>query len=60
MNNKISIWIYFLGMISSLFNAYLEYKSGNIQSSYAWVVASLFSSGALGAHLKIKDIENKK
>ena len=57
MSNKVSIWLYFLAMIAGLFNAYFAYKGGNGDAAFAWVVASGLSSGALGAHLQIRERE---
>lgn len=58
MSNKVSIWLYFLAMIAGLFNAYFAYKGGNSDATIAWVVSSGLASGALGAHLQIKERED--
>lgn len=54
MKNKVSIWLYFLGMIAGLFNAYFSLKQGNSDATLAWLISSGLAGGALGAHLEIK------
>ncbi len=57
--NKYSIWMYSIGIISCLGNAYFAYKNGNVDSIFAWIVSACLSAGALGAHLKIKELQDK-
>jgi len=59
MKNKVSIWIYFLGMIAGFFNAYFAYSDGNTDVGFVWLIAASLSGGALGAHLEIKELKDK-
>ncbi len=59
MSNKYSIWMYSIGIISGFCNAYFAYKEDNVDAMTAWIVAVCFSAGALGAHLKIKELQDK-
>lgn len=60
ISNKTSIIIYALGMLSCLGNAYFANKGENIDATIAWVMAAGLASGALGAHLKIKEINERQ
>jgi hypothetical protein len=60
ISNKVSIWIYLLGMVSCFLNAYFEYKIGNNDVGFVWLIAAGLASGALGAHLKIKELNEKE
>lgn len=57
--NRYSIWMYSIGMISCFGNAYFAYKNHNDDAIIGWIVAVCFSAGALGAHLKIKELQDK-
>lgn len=59
MSNKVSIWIYSLAIIGGLLNAYFAYKSGDGDVGYVWFISTGMACGALGAHLKIKELTNK-
>lgn len=60
ISNKVSIWIYGLAIFAGLLNAYFAYKEGNSDATLAWVVSTGLASGALGAHLEIKENKNKE
>ena len=60
LNNKVSIWVYFLGMLSGFFNAYLAYSDGHGDVGFVWLIAAGLSAGALGAHLEIKELKEKE
>jgi hypothetical protein len=51
--------MYSIGIISGFCNAYFAYKEDNVDAMTAWIVAVCFSAGALGAHLKIKELQDK-
>lgn len=59
MKNRVSIFIYFLAMIAGMFNAYFAYKNGNGDATLAWLVSAGLASGALGAHLEIREKNNE-
>ena len=59
MKNKVSIFIYFLAMIAGICNAYFAYKDGNNDATLAWLVSAGLASGALGAHLEIKEKDSE-
>lgn len=56
---KNSIWIYSIAIISCFSNVYFAYKNGNDDAFFAWIVSACLSAGALGAHLKIKELQDK-
>lgn len=60
MKNKVSIVIYFLAMIAGICNAYFAYKDGNGDATLAWLVSAGLASGALGAHLEIREKNNEE
>jgi len=60
ISNKVSIWIYVISMFSCLGNAYFAHKGENIDATIAWICASGLASGAIGAHLKIKEIKENQ
>jgi hypothetical protein len=53
MSNKVSIIIYALAMVAALVNAFINFKSGNVEATIGWICASGMAGGALGAYLKI-------
>jgi hypothetical protein len=59
MSNKVSIIIYALAMVAALVNAFVNFKSGNVEATIGWICASGMAGGALGAYLKIIDIEKE-
>jgi hypothetical protein len=59
MSNKVSIIIYALAMVAALVNAFINFKSGNVEATIGWICASGMAGGALGAYLKIIDIEKE-
>jgi hypothetical protein len=59
MSNKVSIIIYALAMVAGLVNAFVNFKSGNVEATIGWICASGMAGGALGAYLKIIDIEKE-
>jgi xanthine/uracil permease len=59
MSNKVSIIIYALAMVAGLVNAFVNFKSGNIEATIGWICASGMASGAMGAYLKLRDIEKE-
>jgi xanthine/uracil permease len=59
MSNKVSIIIYALAMVAGLVNAFVNFKSGNVEATIGWLCASGMAGGALGAYLKIIDIEKE-
>ena len=60
MKNRVSIVIYFLAVIAGMFNAYFAYKNGNGDATLAWLVSAGLASGALGAHLEIREKNNEE
>ena len=60
ISNKASIIMYGLAMLSCLGNAYFAHKGENIDATIAWVCAFGLASGAMGAHLKIREIKEKQ
>ena len=60
MKNNIPIIIYFLAMIAGICNAYFAYKDGNSDAAFAWLVSAGLASGALGAHLEIREKNNEE
>ena len=59
MSNKVSIIIYALAMVAALVNAFVNFKSGNVEATIGWICASGMAGGALGAYLKFRDIEKE-
>ena len=59
MSNKVSIIIYALAMVAGLVNAFVNFKSGNVEAMIGWICASGMAGGALGAYLKLRDIEKE-
>jgi|LauGreDrversion4_2_1035121.scaffolds.fasta_scaffold53671_1 xanthine/uracil permease len=59
MSNKVSIIIYALAMVAGLVNAFVNFKSGNVEATIGWICASGMAGGALGAYLKLRDIEKE-
>jgi hypothetical protein len=59
MSNKVSIIIYALAMVAALVNAFVNFKSGNVEATIGWICASGMAGGALGAYLKLRDIEKE-
>jgi hypothetical protein len=51
--------MYSIGMISCFGNAYFAYENGNFDAMLAWITAACLAAGALGGHLKIKELEDK-
>jgi hypothetical protein len=60
MSNKASIIIYTLAMVAALVNAFVNFKSGNVEATIGWICASGMAGGAIGAYMKLKDIEEKE
>jgi len=46
-------------MVAALVNAFVNFKSGNVEATIGWICASGMAGGALGAYLKIIDIEKE-
>ena len=58
MSSRVQAWIYFLSMVSAVVRAALAYNTGNLDAALAWGLAAGISIGALGAYLKLIDIED--
>ena len=58
MSSRVQAWIYFLSMVSASVRAALSYNTGNLDAALAWGLAAGISIGALGAYLKLIDIED--
>lgn len=60
MKYKVNIWIYGLASIAAAVNAWFAYKSGNIDSTFAWLISTGLASGAAGAYLELRDRDNSE
>ena len=53
MKNKTFAIVYALALGASIFNAYHNYKLGNIEAMIAWLCASGMAAGASGAYVEL-------
>lgn len=59
MSTKVQAWIYFFAMVSAAIRAALAYNTGKLEVAIAWAVAAGISAGAVGAYLRILDLEKE-
>ncbi len=59
MSNKVQAWIYFFAMVSAAIRAAVAYNTGKVEVALAWMIAAGISAGAVGAYLRILDLEKE-
>ena len=52
MKNKVNACFYGLITISALFNAWLAFRDGNTNATFAWICASGMAIGACGDYVE--------